>query len=435
MIGKDTDTAAGDIFLDARHSSHNGPYILDPAGGLLWFGQLRRGEIASDVRVQHYSNHPVLTYYQGSPSRGVGVLLNAHYKRIHTVTAGDGYQRQGISTHEFELTPEGTALVEVHAAARANLTSVGGPPNGVVGNSIIQEIDIATNRVVWEWSALGHIPLRDSYATYHPGMAYDAYHLNSIQQIPGGDVLASFRHLSAVLSINKKSGKINWELGGKHSSFSIGPGAHFYWQHDARLLSHRILTVFDNGAGLAKNESQSRALEIALRGRSAQLVHAYDHIPPVLAWSQGSVQLLPNGNVFVGWGFSPTFSEYTQAGREIFRAWFRSPVQSYRAFREHWTGEPLWRPSVAVKPAGGGKITVYASWNGATRVARWRVLAGPSDTALKHVAGAPRRGFETPIAIRTKQKYVEVQALAASGRVLSISRPVSSTGGCAGPEC
>jgi hypothetical protein len=435
MIGKDTDTASGDIFLDARHSSQNGPYILDRAGGLLWLGQLRRGQIASDVRVQHYTGHPVLTYYQGSPSRGVGALLNVHYKRIHTVTAGDGYQRQGISTHEFELTPEGTALVEVHAAVRANLTSVGGPPNGVVGNSIIQEINIATNKVVWEWSAFGHIPLRDSYATYHPGTAYDAYHLNSIQQIPGGALLVSFRHLSAVFSINKKTGKLNWELGGKHSSFSIGSGAHFFWQHDARLHNHGLLTVFDNGAGLARSESQSRGLELALSGRSARLVHAYLHTPPVLAWSQGSVQLLPNGNVFVGWGFSPTFSEYTQSGREIFRAYFRSPIQSYRAFRDHWSGEPSWPPSIDVKPAGGGKIIVYASWNGATKVVRWRVMAGASKTSLKHVAGAPRRGFETPIAFHTKERYVEVQALGASGRVLGSSQAISRHGGCGGPYC
>jgi len=147
----------------------------------------------------------------------------------------------------------------VHVAERANLTSAGGPPDGVVGNSIIQEIDIATNKVVWEWSALAHIPLRDSYATYHPGTAYDAYHLNSIQQIPGGNLLVSFRHLWAVLSINKKTGKINWELGGKHSSFSIGPGAHFYWQHDARLRPHGMVSLFDNGSD-PPEEKASRGL-------------------------------------------------------------------------------------------------------------------------------------------------------------------------------
>jgi hypothetical protein len=432
MVGKDTDTAAGDIFLDARGSGHNGPYILSPAGGLVWFGQFSGGKVASDVRVQRYAHHRVLTYYRGP---GVGVLLNEHYQRIHTVTAGDGYRREGLTTHEYQLTPEGTALAEVHADVHANLTSVGGPPNGIVGDSIIQEIDIATNRVVWEWSALGHVPLRDSYARYQPGVPFDAFHLNSIQQLRGGNVLVSMRHMWAVISINKRSGKINWELGGKHSSFSIGPGAHFEWQHDARMPSHGLLTVFDNGAGLTKNESQSRALEIALRGRSARLVHAYEHIPPVLAWSQGSVQLLPGGNVFVGWGFAPTFSEYTPAGRQIFRGWFRAPVQSYRAYRGHWTGKPLWPPSIDVRRAGSHKLIVYASWNGATQVARWRVLAGASKKSLKRVARAPRHRFETRIPVHTKQPYVEVQALGARGRVLGTSNAVSSKGGCGGPEC
>lgn len=434
MIGKDTDTAAGDIFLDALNSGHNGPYILDPAGGLLWFRPLGGGLLATDVRVQNYARHPVLTYYQGTRRRGVGVLLNEHYQRIHTVTAGDGFQRYGLFPHEFQLTPEGTALVEVQANVHANLTSVGGPRNGVVVDQIIQEINVATDRVVWEWHALGHLPLRDSYARYTSGVPFDAFHLNSIQQIPGGNLLISVRHMWAVFSINKKTGRINWELGGKHSNFTIGRGAHFEWQHDARLHGPHLLTVFDNGAGLTRNANQSRALKIALYGRHARLVHAYEHIPPVLALSQGSVQLLPGGNVFVGWGFAPTFSEYTKAGREIFRAWFRSPVQSYRAYREHWTGEPRWPPSIDVTRAGSVNVRVYASWNGATEVARWRVLAGASKTALEPIGEARRHDFETRIVVHTKRRYFEVQALAANGRLLATSNVVSGRG-CAGPEC
>jgi hypothetical protein len=436
IAGKDPDPAAGDIFLDARHSGHNGPLILNPAGGLVWFGQLRgRRGLASDVRVQHYEHQPVLTYDQGTPFSGVGVLLNEHYRRIHTVTAGDGYRRQGITTHEFQLTHEGTAFAEVLANVHANLTSVGGPPNGVVTDTIVQEIDIATDRVVWEWSALGHLPLRDSYARYQPGVAFDAFHLNSIQQLRGGNVLVSLRHMWAVFSIDKKTGRVNWELGGKHSSFRVGRGAHFEWQHDARLHGGGLLTVFDNGAGVTQNESQSRALLIALRGRSARLVHAYRHVPPVLAWSQGSVQLLPGGHVFVGWGFAPSFSEYTRAGRQIFKGSFRSPVQSYRAYRAHWTGRPLWPPSIALRRAGAGKLMVYASWNGATQVARWRVLAGASKTSLRGIARAPQRGFQTPIPLHTKQHYLEVQALAANGQLLATSHPLPRTGRCAGPWC
>jgi hypothetical protein len=351
------------------------------------------------------------------------------------VTAGDGYERQWITMHEFQLTPQGTALVEVHANVPANLASVGGPRHGVVADSIIQEIDVATNRVVWEWSALGHLPLRDSYATYQKGMPFDAFHLNSIQQLPDGNLLVSFRHLWAVCLIDKRNGKVKWELGGKHSSFTIGRGANFEWQHDAQLHSHGLLTVFDNGAGNTQNESQSRALEIALRGHSAKLLHAYTHVPPTLAGAEGSAQLLPSGNVFVGWGFAPSFSEYTSAGRQIFTAQFHWPVHSYRAYRDHWTGDPISPPSIDVRPGGDDAITVYASWNGATQVARWRVLAGASKTALRPVADVPRRGFETGIAIHTRSRYIEAQALTASGRLLATSNVASSKGGCAGPEC
>ncbi len=436
MFGKDTDTSSGDIFLDARNSGHNGPYILNSQGDLLWFHPLGSCRLmARGTRVQYYQGHPALTYYQGPRSGGSGVLLNEHYQRIHTVKAGDGYSRYGLDTHELQLTPQGTALVTVHANVHANLTSVGGPPNGVVSDSIVQDINIATGKVVWEWSALAHLPVRDSYATYRPGHAYDAFHLNSIQEVGGGNVIISVRHMCAVYSISMKTGKINWELGGKHSSFKIGPGANFEWQHDARLHAHGLLTVFDNGAGLRKNESQSRALEIRLVGRTAKLVHAYEHLPAVLAWSQGSVQLLPHGNVFVGWGEAPTFSEYTQSGRQIFKAWFRSPAQSYRAYRDHWTGLPLGAPSVEVKRAGSGRVNVYASWNGATQIVRWRVLTGTTKTKFKAVAHAHWLSFETTVPLRTNKPYIEVQAIASNGKVLGTSKVVSSKGGCVGPEC
>jgi hypothetical protein len=155
----------------------------------------------------------------------------------------------------------------------------------------------------------------------------------------------------------------------------------------------------------------------------------------VLAWAEGGVQLLSGGNVFVGWGFSPMFSEYTAAGQQMFTAQFHSPAHSYRAYRDHWTGEPLTPPSLDVTPAGGDDITVYASWNGATQVTRWRVLAGKSKTALRPVGAAPRSGFETRIAVHTTAPYVEVQALAASGRLLGTSNVVSAKGGCSGPGC
>ncbi len=429
--GRDPDPAQGKIFLDADDTGQNAAYMLNPNGDLLFYQPTAAqgsGTAAADVAAQRYDGKPVLTYWQGKltcpPCAGQGddAILNDHYQTIHTVTAGDGYQQQGTDLHEFLVTRdrrERVAYVTIWKAVKANLTSVGGPSNGTAFDWIIQEIDIKTNKVVWEWHSLHHVPVADSYEEYSPGQPYEYFHLNSIQQLSNGQLIISARDTCAVYSIDKKTGKITWELGGKHSTFRLGPGVRFYWQHDARLHAHGILTVFDDGAS-PRREKQSRALviHISVGRHSAKLVHAYTHRPSTLAAAEGSVELLGDHHVLVGWGYSPYFSEYSRKGAQLFGGTFVAPIHSYRAFRGDWVGAPLQRPAIAVQPSStSGKAKVYVSWNGATRVARWRLLAGSSPTSLKRVTHVPWSGFETTIATGDAQ-YFEVQALDAKGRLL-----------------
>jgi hypothetical protein len=124
-----------------------------------------------------------------------------------------------------------------------------------------------------------------------------------------------------------RNGRIEWELGGKHSSVRIGPGANFQWQHHVRMHRAGLITIFDDASnGVVRNERESRGLELRLTPGQATLVHAYPHAPPVTAGSQGSVQVLFNHDVFVGWGTAPSFSEYNAAGRQLFDTWFIYPV-------------------------------------------------------------------------------------------------------------
>ncbi|MGN6167144.1 MAG: arylsulfotransferase family protein [Solirubrobacteraceae bacterium] len=427
MHGKDPDTASGDIFLDAQNSGHPAALFLNPRGELRWFHPSKgigRGPSIFNTRVQRYRHHRVITYWRGLVVRpgvghGEGVILNSSYKTIHTVQAGDGYRKHGIDLHEFTLGhegSEGTAFVEIWSPVHANLTSVGGPPNGIVFDWIIQEIDVATGRVIWEWHALGHVPISDSYQGYSPGQTYDYFHLNSIQQLPDGRILISARHTWAVYSIEKKTGKIAWELGGKHSSFNMGAGTQFFWQHDATLHGHGLLTVFADGGA-----PQSRALLIHLGNHQATLVHAYTHKPGLVALSQGSTQRLPNRNVFVGWGSRSYFSEYTPRGRQIFSGSMPSPIQSYRAYRSQWVGKPRWPPAIAIrKSSAAGHDRLYMSWNGATRVVKWRIEARAAAqrrfTTLSTVAW---RSFETSTRVlATRGPYFRVQGLDARGMVL-----------------
>jgi hypothetical protein len=425
---KNTDPGSGDILLDAHKSIQAGPLILDAQGRPIWFNPLPGGQAGFDVMVQSYGNQSYLTYWQGYVSGGVGsgqdVMLNHAYEVVKTVNAANGYK---ADLHEFAITPQGNALITIYAPVRADLSSVGGSRSGTLLDSIVEEINIATGRLVWEWHTYGHIHIAESYAGKPSSSTspYDFFHINSVQLLPNGDFLIGGRHTWAVYEVNPATGKIVWALGGKHSTFRIGNGANFSWQHDAMMQSNGDLTVFDNGAGYQKTERQSRGMRIRLNTatRQATLVRQYAHAPPVLSISEGSVQPLSNGNVFVGFGNNPVFAEYTSSGKQFFSGNFRSPVQFHRAYRLGWSAQPTGVPYAAAAPTSSGTV-VYASWNGATNIASWRVLAGPSAGTLQPVASRGFNGFETGISTSSTQPYFAVQALNGAGRVLGTSAAV-----------
>jgi hypothetical protein len=163
------------------------------------------------------------------------------------------------------------------------------------------------------------------------------------------------------------------------------------------------------------------------RPAGVTLVHTYTHHPAIDAGFVGSVQRLGNGDVLVDWGDQPEITQYSPNGKKIVMDLSLSH-QSYRGFRYPWVGVPTTKPSVAAQLTNSG-TTVWASWNGATKVVSWRVLAGPSATGLAPISGpVHRQGFETRILLSKRYPEVAVDALNASGQVLGTSEPVSTLG-------
>jgi hypothetical protein len=281
---------------------------------------------------------------------------------------------------------------------------------------------------MYEWHSLGHIALRESYVAPPKGrMPWDPFHVNSIEVDRSGNLLLSNRNTWAVYKVSGRTGRIFWRLGGKRSNFRLSRHARFAWQHDAQRQPDGTITLFDDEAA-PRAGHESRGITLALRGRRARLVHSYINRRHLLAGSQGNMQVLPGGNALVGWGAKPYLSEYSAAGKHLlFEARFPRGDESYRAYRFPWVGRPLTQPAVAAR-VRGGRLTVYASWNGATEVASWRVLAGPAPDALQPAATAPRRGFETAIPVAAAGPYAAVQALDAAGQVLATSAPVKASG-------
>lgn len=423
LVGLDRigDLESGDIFLTPTHSEQPGPMILDGQGRLLWFEP--RGRSAYNLQVETYQGKPVLTWWEGKwlGTGGQDVIVNQSYRTVAAVQAGEGYSSD---LHEFQITPQGTALVDIYQPVRANLTAVGGPATGTALDCIVQEIDIKTGRLLWEWHALGHVPLTASYTgAANDTSAYDFFHINSIQELPGGNLLVSSRSDWAVYEISRRTGNVIWELGGKDSNFKMGPGTNFEWQHDAHLNPDGTLTLFDD-AGSPQEEPQSSAktLRLDTKTMTATLVHRFTHSPRLSSSLAGSMQTLPNGNVLVDWGSEPEFSEYSPGGRLVLDGRFPLGIYSYRAYRFPWTGHPETRPALAARAAARGGTTLYASWNGDTQVAYWQVLAGSSPYSMQPLGPLARwTGFETAIRRGSRHPYWAVAALDANRHVLRTS--------------
>lgn len=422
----------GDLFITPQRGPLQvGPMIISPSGQLVWFSPAPRDDVATDFRVQRYQNSAVLTWWQGQVRGGVGygedVVMNRSYQRLFTIRKANGLQPD---LHDFELNPNGTALITSYFPVWWNASSVHGAARQVVMDSVVQEVELRTGLVRFQWDSLDHVPLRDSYAQVPTSgnSAYDYFHVNSVAQQPHGRLLISARTTWSVYELDQHTGRVMWTLGGKHSSFHFGHGAGFAFQHDARFLptSSTLLSVFDDGAGPPDVHEQSRAITIRLNYRhmTASLVRADYHVPSVLVPFEGNVQDLPGGNQFVGWGGSPYFSEFDPSGHLLYDGRFVGDDSTYRAFVFPWRGTPRTVPAVATSIDGSNE-TVYVSWNGATDVARWRVLGGSAAKTLLPVAVAPSEGFETPVSI-VPTPYVAVQALASSGRVLATSETVHS---------
>jgi hypothetical protein len=428
-VTADPDRSSGDIFLTPFNSLQVGPEIVNSQGRLVWFRPLRRGE-ALNLQVQRYQGHPVLTWWQGPLALGHGtiygvgedVIADRSYRTVAVVHAGHGYT---ADLHEFQITPQGTALLDAYVPVKQNLTRFGGAANGTVLDCVIQELNIRTGRVLWEWHSLGHVPLSASYQPVgrSPSFWFDYFHLNSIQQLPDGNLLVSSRNTWAIYEISHATGQVLWRLGGKRSSFSMGPGTNFEWQHDARLHQNGLLSLFDDASSPPEEQQASaKLLRIDTRTMTARLVARYPHTPPLLPGLAGNAQLLANHNFFVGWGGSPDFSEYAPGGRQIFNGTFPTGVGSYRALRFPWSGHPRTRPSLAVGQSTNDTPVVYASWNGASQVAGWRVLGGPSPGNLHGLGPVHNRtGFETAMSVHARPKYLAVQALSSTQNVLGAS--------------
>jgi hypothetical protein len=414
----DINAAAGAYQATPNGQSHSGPLLVDNRGEPVWFLPLG-STTAMDVRMQTYQGRRVLTWYEGTvlgPYGGSWVIFDPTYHEVARVQAGRG--RHG-DLHELLLTPQDTALITIYREIATPAV-----PRLVTG--IVQEIDVASGRVLFEWRSNEHVGVDESYIPQVSAAGnVDYFHLNSIDVDTDGHLLVSARNTSTVYKIDRKSGEVLWRLGGMKSDFAVEPAASFGFQHDVRRRPDGTITMFDNNAAVPTAQTSSRGLRIKLdlAAKRASFVREYLAPAPRTGWAMGNLQQLDDGGVMVGWGTDGSVTEFDQAGRVRFDARFADGSVSYRAFRFELDAQPKGRPATIVVRNPDGSLTLYVSWNGATGVAKWQLVAGPSADRMKPVRTQRRTGFETAILLPVTSGYVSVVALDAQGKQLRAAAP------------
>ncbi len=372
----------GDIFIAPGGGGYPpGPEIVTTTGKVVWFHRLPAGEVATDFRTQSYLGQPVLTWFQSegegpqeSPASlngpagpqaspagrkvavgpvgpgpdgptGTDYIYNDHYQQIATVRAGNGDKG---NFHEFLITPWNTALITADTSTTANLASIGGPADQRVIDGIVQEVDIKTGRVLFQWDSAAHVPYTDSYTPRpsSPSQPWDWFHLNAVHLDTDGNLLIGSRNTWTIYKVNRHSGQVTWRLGGKHSSFTLRAapgqvldrdGKIFAWQHDPEAIGGGEYTFFDDeSGGHLLRSSRVVKVRLDLATRVATLVKSYDEPEGGVAQLMGNAQTTPDGDLFVGWGSLPYISEFSPSGKLLFNAEFPAGVSTYRAYLLPW---------------------------------------------------------------------------------------------------
>ncbi|KAI9819814.1 MAG: hypothetical protein M1832_003889 [Thelocarpon impressellum] len=446
----------GYIFVTPRDNDQPGPYIYDTQGNLVWSGRdATNGNAATNLQVANYQNRQHLYFFQSnsqfpqdSRGQGQGVIMDDSYTVVRTVQAGNG--RQGLDGREFKILDGGTVLVSVYQPLEYDVGRFGiSTGRGWVLSGMFQEIRIDTGEVLFEWNSLDFVDPSTSYVTPNsrdgagdglsPNTAWDYFHITSVDKTPDGDYLVSSRHTSTVYKVSRVDKTVVWRLGGQSSTVAL-QGFSFSFQHDVRFRGQNgdviSLSLFDNGADQRTRNtgaSSGKIIDVDTRGLTARLVAQFN--PPSgnqVSESGGSVQLVQNGNVVVGWGSaSGLITEHTRDGAVVWSASLGDPARSYKAIKFDWSATPRDTPSLYARADSNiAPTTFYMSWNGATRVATYQVYS--SDAAggqFSMAAVVPKTGgsFETTATVPGFVGNAYVTALDAAGNVVGTQSAVVQT--------
>ncbi|CUM50773.1 unnamed protein product [Debaryomyces tyrocola] len=449
-----------------RAAPYFGPHIYDKEGNLIWTAYGLPQVISNFQPIQYHrnsSNTTGLSYWTGAMSDvGLGFGSYREMDNSYRITKNLGLQSPFLHDfHEFHDFGDGTAAFSTYQAIQYNLSTwESSMEEGWVYQNVLIEIDSSTDEVLFQWNSIEHIPISESLVLEQMDdgkgksneRPFDYLHMNSIDKDSDGNYLISCRHTWSLYYIDGKSGDLIWTLNSNPegtTNWDVDDDATFAYQHDARFVDAELIGEKSNDSvryiSLFDNESNGRTPE-GFRDRSRGIIlkltttkinsfttKSNDTIGKVelfqeyksgdaiddVCTSQGSVQVLDNGNVFVGWGSKAGVSEYTVDGDKIFEAVPKDDTNSYRAFKGNWTGKPSQDPAIVATAFESNSSTVmYFSYNGATEVKKYNLYGGNSTSDMSKVTQVDKDGFQGIYTAKEFYPYVKIEALDGDGKKL-----------------
>lgn len=399
---------------------------------------------------------------QGGHSSGLIRFFDNSYTEVSSpFGATNGLIAPDIHELNTPAGHNGTSLLQiVYRTHKADLSAFGGSKNGYALSGCFQDIDISSRHLIFQWCSLRYVPIADTYVTLKPkgtnivglgnfNQPYDYFHINSVDKDLDGNYYISGRHTDTIYKIagnnSPDPGHIIWRLGGKYSSFKMVGNLNFTRQHMMRQYSDigntNKISLFNNAfdggkIGIPTSRSalasSGMLIDIDEKAMTATLTAQYIQPDRKLAFSQGAMSILENGNAFIGWGSIPSWSEYDANGTLLYSAKYTESGMSFRAYKQNWVGTPAAPPNVlAYAQNCSSPMVIYVSWNGATEVATWKVYA--SDEIVDRpmysfITEVPRTGFETVIMLNHTlyKPAIYVEAIDKMGNLLRGSDYVST---------
>ncbi len=338
--------------------------ILDADGYLFWY-MPENTQILLDFKYHPAQQQFSFINYK-SPEDIRFTLMNTDFQVVDSFTTVNGIRPD---LHELTITADQTYLLSGVYDTIMDLSAYqfngnpGSAQTSVIGFAV-QEFDEA-HQLLFQWKSTDHVHPTSAYDFFGYAPAhFDYAHGNAIWEDDDGGLLLSFRTTNAVYKINRTSGEVEWELGGKNSSFTFPNDPGFSAQHDIRRLPNGNISLFDN-ANMAASPQISRAVEYSLDtiDWTATKVWEYKHDPAFFSFAMGNHQTTDNREHLVNYGMSfrpnPTFVLADDNENVLSELFFPDSFVVYRSFIFDLPLQHVQRPTITCNQ-NIGNVTLSA---------------------------------------------------------------------------